>query len=52
MAKYNVGVNMGINGCREGVLDIEDDATEEEVRAQIREWVLDHVEFWSSKEDL
>lgn len=51
MAKYNVGVSMGIKSCRiEDVLDIEDDATEDEVERQIREWAMGHIEFWGTKE--
>ncbi len=49
--KIKVGVSMGLQGCKiEDEIDVEDDATEEEIEAEAREWAFDHIEWWFEPE--
>lgn len=52
MRHINVYVSMGLSGCRiEEDIEVEDDATEEEIESQVSEWALDKVEWWHEEAD-
>ena len=45
--KIKVGVSMGLSGCKiEDVIEVEDNATAEEVEEAAREWTFNHIEWW------
>jgi hypothetical protein len=42
-----VGVSMGLEGCVvEEEIEVEDEATEAQIESEVREWALQHVEWW------
>lgn len=44
------GVSLGLQGCKiEDDLEIEDGSTEQEIEEFVREWALQHVEWWHEK---
>ena len=50
MRKIKVACSMGLQGCsREGEIEVEDEATPEEVEGAVREWALEHFEWWSEE---
>jgi len=47
MREIKVGVSIGLQGCKiEDTIEVEDDATEDDIDLQTREWALDHVDWW------
>lgn len=43
-----VGVRLGLQGCKiESELEVETDSSPEEIEEWVREWALQHVEWWS-----
>jgi hypothetical protein len=47
MKTIKVGCAMSLQGARiEDEIQVEDDATEEEIAEQVREWALQHFDWW------
>lgn len=52
MKHIKVGVSMHLQGCKiEDVIEVEDDATQDDIDAEVREWALQYVEWWGSPKD-
>lgn len=51
MRKIKVGMSMNLTGCRvEDEIEVEDDATPEQVEEELREWAMGHIDYWSEPE--
>lgn len=47
MKRLKVGVSMGLQGCKfNAEIEVKDDASEEDIEDQVREWALGHVDWW------
>lgn len=47
MRRIKVGISMRLQGCEiEEEIEVEDDATEEDIEEQVREWAFGNVEWW------
>ena len=47
MKRIAVGISMGLQGCKiEAEIQVEDNASPEEIEDEVREWALQHVEWW------
>ncbi len=52
MKRINVGCSMGLQGCRiEDTIEVEDEATPDEIEGEVREWAFQHFEYWHDAED-
>ena len=52
MKKIKVGCSIGIQGCKiEDEIEVDDDATSEEIDLEAREWALSHFEWWVKDND-
>lgn len=50
MIRIKVGVSIGLQGCKiEDEIEVEDEASVEEVEEVVREWALGHVDWWYDK---
>lgn len=53
MKRIKVGVSLGLQGCEiTDEIEIEDDVSANEVEAEVREWALQHVEWWWSEPEV
>ncbi len=48
--KLKVGCSMGLTGCRiEDELEIEDGTPAEVIQQLVRDWALEHFDWWSAR---
>lgn len=53
MKQVKVGCSMGLSGCRkEDVLELEDDATDDEIEQAAREWAFGNFEWWYETDEV
>ena len=47
MRRLKVGIEMGLQGCHvEDEIEVEDDATPDQIDKEVREWAFQHVQWW------
>jgi hypothetical protein len=46
-----VGCSIGLQGCRiEDEIEVDDNATQEDIEQQVKEWAMGHFDYWSDAE--
>ncbi len=50
MREIRVHLSLGFEGAEvHDVIEVEEDATEEEIRAEVREWAFEYIQIWYDK---
>lgn len=46
MKRIKVGLSIGLVADRQDVIEVDDDATEQDIEQEVKDWASNYIEFW------